>query len=67
MNKMKISDLEEAISPGPLFMPPITIIALEHTSPITLDTPNIMRKEPILLNEIRAYVIQGINKQQKYH
>jgi hypothetical protein len=60
--KKRISELEEALTPKPLFAQPLAILSVERTLPSTLRTSNPIRKVLQLLNGVRGYVVENINK-----
>jgi hypothetical protein len=60
--KKRISELEEALTPKPLFAQPLAILSAEQTPPSTPGTSKPIRKVLQLLNGVRGYVAENINK-----
>jgi hypothetical protein len=60
--KKRISELEEALSPRPLFAQPLAILSAEQTPPSTPGISRPIRKALQLLNGVRLYVVDNINK-----
>jgi hypothetical protein len=63
--KKRISELEEALTPKPLFAQPLAILSAEQTPPSTPGTSNSIRKVIQLLNGVRVYVVENINKDSR--
>jgi hypothetical protein len=62
MLKRRISQLEDALSPKPLFVEPLAIISPNQMPPSTPGTSTKVRKVVKFLKRIRLYVTKNINK-----
>jgi hypothetical protein len=60
--KKRISELEDALTPKPLFANPLAILPVEKALPSTLGTSKPITKALQLLNGVRGYVVENINK-----
>jgi hypothetical protein len=60
--KKRISELEDTLSPRPLFAEPLSIIVPDPMPQDTPSTSTRVRKVVKLLSGIRMYVIENINK-----
>jgi hypothetical protein len=65
--KKRISELEEALTPKPLFAQPLAILSTEQTPPSTPGTSKPIRKVLQLLNGVRLYVVDNINRRLRYN
>jgi hypothetical protein len=60
--KRRITELEDALSPKPLFAEPLAIVAPDQMPPSTPGTSVRVRKYAKFLNGVRLYVMENINK-----
>jgi hypothetical protein len=60
--KRRISELEDALNPKPLFAEPLAIVASDQMPPSTPGTSVRVRKETNLLSGVRFYVAENINR-----
>jgi len=60
--KKRISDLEDTLTPKPLFPKPLAILPTKQPLPSTPRTSNPITKSIQLLNGVRNYVVENINK-----
>jgi hypothetical protein len=63
--KKRISELEEALSPKPLFAQPLAILSSDQIPPSTPGTSKPIKKVVQLLSGVRVYVVENINKRLK--
>jgi hypothetical protein len=61
--KRRISELEDTLSPKPLFTEPLAIVAPDQMPQSTLGTSTWVNKATKLLSGVRLYVTENINKQ----
>jgi hypothetical protein len=61
--KKRISKLEDALSPKPLFAEPLAIISLNQMPPSTPRTSTRVRKAAKLMSRVRLCIAKNINKQ----
>jgi hypothetical protein len=60
--KKRISELEDSLSPRPLFAEPLSIMVPETTPQDTPGTSTRVKRVAKLLSGVRMYIVENINK-----